>query len=151
MLWEVQVTNHTHTNVFWQGVHKYSHGAPMCLSATFTWDTWAERHSHSNKHTHTTNHSTIDTLNPSLWSDGAVYSKKTKLLRDDFFGEWTVFQSDVAIVKVTMVIRRLEDRLIYVSRLVAIIIQGLSGTQIISTTCLSISQQNILSHFFLCM
>lgn len=50
-----------------------------------------------------------------------------------------------------MDLKRLEGQLIEVSGLVAIIIQGLSGTQIISTTCLSISQQNIVSHIFLCM
>ena len=87
MLWEVQVMNHPHTNVFWQGVHKYTHGAPMCLSGTFIWDTRPERHSHSNKHTHTANHSTTDTLNPSLWSNTAVYSKNTKTFRRWFFGK----------------------------------------------------------------
>lgn len=38
VLWHVVGSvsdKHTHTNVFWQGVHKYTHGAPLCPCGTF--------------------------------------------------------------------------------------------------------------------
>ena len=51
VLWHVFVVSvsgkHTHTNVFWQGLRKFTCGTAVCLCSSFAWDTWAERQSHS--------------------------------------------------------------------------------------------------------